>query len=63
MRQIVRALAFEDFDGFDRARGGAWPRVALTTMTEYDPTYTFPIVFPPAAGDAATSPRCSPRTG
>ena len=47
MRQIVRALAFEDFDGFDRSRGGAWPRVALTTMTEYDPTYTFPIVFPP----------------
>ncbi|MFI5079207.1 MAG: 2,3-bisphosphoglycerate-independent phosphoglycerate mutase, partial [Vicinamibacteria bacterium] len=48
MRQIVRALAFEDFDGFDRGRGGAWPRVALTTLTEYDPTYTYPIVYPPA---------------
>jgi 2,3-bisphosphoglycerate-independent phosphoglycerate mutase len=52
MRQIVRALAFEDFDGFDRTRGGAWPRVAITTMTEYDPKYTFPIVYPsePATG-------------
>jgi 2,3-bisphosphoglycerate-independent phosphoglycerate mutase len=52
MRQIVRALAFEDFDGFARSRGGAWPRVALTTMTEYDPKYTFPIVYPsePATG-------------
>jgi 2,3-bisphosphoglycerate-independent phosphoglycerate mutase len=52
MRQIVRALAFEEFDGFDRARGGAWPRVAITTMTEYDPKYTFPIVYPsePATG-------------
>ena len=48
MRQIVRALAFDDFDGFDRARGGAWPRVALTTLTEYDPKYSFPIVYPPA---------------
>jgi len=48
MRQIVRALAFEDFDGFDRTRGGAWPRVVLTTMTEYDPKFTFPIIYPPA---------------
>jgi 2,3-bisphosphoglycerate-independent phosphoglycerate mutase len=52
MRQIVRALTFEDFDGFDRSRNGSWPRVAVTTMTEYDPKYTFPIVYPsePATG-------------
>ncbi len=52
MRQIVQALAFEDFAGFDRSRGGAWPRVDLTTMTEYAPAYTFPVVYPsePATG-------------
>jgi 2,3-bisphosphoglycerate-independent phosphoglycerate mutase len=52
MRQIVRAMTFEDFDGFDRARAGSWPRVSLTTMTEYDPKYTFPVVYPsePATG-------------
>jgi len=52
MRQIVRALTFADFDGFDRSRQGAWPRVDLTTMTEYDPKFTFPIVYPsePATG-------------
>lgn len=44
MRQIVRALAVEGFDGFpvpDR------PRVALATMTQYDQTFPFPIAFPP----------------
>jgi 2,3-bisphosphoglycerate-independent phosphoglycerate mutase len=52
MRQIVRALTFEDFDGFDRGRSGTWPRVALTTLTEYDPKFTFPVVYPsePATG-------------
>jgi 2,3-bisphosphoglycerate-independent phosphoglycerate mutase len=52
MRQIVRALTFEDFDGFDRSRNGAWPRIDLTTMTEYDPKFRFPIVYPsePATG-------------
>ena len=29
------------------AAHGAWPRIDLTTMTEYDPTFTFPVVFPP----------------
>src|SRR5215207_1376 len=46
MRQIVQALAFEDFAGFDRSRAGAWPHVALTTRTEYAPSYTFPVVYP-----------------
>jgi 2,3-bisphosphoglycerate-independent phosphoglycerate mutase len=44
MRQIVRAMLFPDFDGFDR---GAWPRVEATTMTEYDPKFSFPLIFPP----------------
>jgi 2,3-bisphosphoglycerate-independent phosphoglycerate mutase len=44
MRQIVRALMFEDFDGFDR---GTRPRVECATFAEYDATFPFPIVFPP----------------
>jgi 2,3-bisphosphoglycerate-independent phosphoglycerate mutase len=44
MRQIVRALAVEPFEGFpvpDR------PSLALVTMTRYDRTFPFPIAFPP----------------
>ncbi len=44
MRQIVRALAVEPFDGFpvpDR------PRLDLVTMTRYDRTFPFPTAFPP----------------
>jgi 2,3-bisphosphoglycerate-independent phosphoglycerate mutase len=43
-RQLTRALAMDEFDGFDRA-----PRVRLnmTTMTQYDRTFTFPVIFPP----------------
>jgi 2,3-bisphosphoglycerate-independent phosphoglycerate mutase len=44
MRQIVRALAIQDFDGFDRA---PMPHVPLTTMTVYDRTFTFPVAFEP----------------
>jgi 2,3-bisphosphoglycerate-independent phosphoglycerate mutase len=49
MRQIIRAIAFDDFDGFERPNR---PRVHITTMTEYDPTFTYPIIFPnePATG-------------
>jgi len=49
MRQIIRTIAFDDFDGFERPNR---PRVEITTMTEYDPTFTYPIVFPnePATG-------------
>ena len=43
-RQIIRALMFDDFDGFDTAPR---PKVGLTTFTEYDATYPFPIAFPP----------------
>lgn len=43
MRQIIRALTFDDFDGFARAHV---PAMAVTTMTEYDGTFPFPVVFP-----------------
>jgi 2,3-bisphosphoglycerate-independent phosphoglycerate mutase len=44
MRQIVRALAVEGFDGF-AARDR--PALALVTMTQYDQTFPFPPAFPP----------------
>jgi 2,3-bisphosphoglycerate-independent phosphoglycerate mutase len=43
-RQITRALAFEDFDGFARPDR---PRVAATTMTVYDRTFGLPVVYTP----------------
>ena len=44
-RQLTRALAFEDFTGFERH---PYPRpLLLTTMTQYDRTFTFPVAFPP----------------
>ena len=45
MRQIVRALALAEFDGFDTGRR---PRVRLATMTQYDETFPFPVAFGPA---------------
>jgi len=43
-RQLTRALAMDRFDGFERN-----PRVAvnMTTMTQYDRTFTYPVIFPP----------------
>jgi 2,3-bisphosphoglycerate-independent phosphoglycerate mutase len=44
MRQMVRALAIEGFDGFDvRDR----PEIRLVTMTQYDATFPFPVAFGP----------------
>jgi 2,3-bisphosphoglycerate-independent phosphoglycerate mutase len=43
-RQMTRALAFEDFDGFDRP---TFPRVSVSTMTRYDVTFGLPVVFEP----------------
>lgn len=43
-RQLTRALAFDDFDGFER---GVHPRVHVTTMTMYDATFGLPIAFAP----------------
>ncbi len=44
MRQIVRALAVDGFDGFD---SGIRPTVDLVTMTQYDQTFPFPMAFGP----------------
>ncbi len=44
-RQMTRALTFEDFTGFDRH---PYPKaLVLTTMTQYDRTFTFPVIFTP----------------
>ena len=44
MRQIVRALAIGEFDGFDvRDR----PKLHVATMTQYDQTFALPIAFEP----------------
>ncbi|HEX9937863.1 MAG TPA: 2,3-bisphosphoglycerate-independent phosphoglycerate mutase [Longimicrobium sp.] len=43
-RQMTRALADPAFSGFDR---GAWPKVELATMTEYDEAFPLPAAFPP----------------
>ena len=43
-RQLTRAIALEDFDGFDRRDR---PRVHFTTMTVYDRTFDLPVVFTP----------------
>jgi 2,3-bisphosphoglycerate-independent phosphoglycerate mutase len=43
-RQLTRAIAFTDFDGFERA---IQPRVHYTTMTVYDRTFGLPVVFEP----------------
>jgi 2,3-bisphosphoglycerate-independent phosphoglycerate mutase len=43
-RQLSRALALDEFDGFER---NPRPGINMTTMTQYDRTFTFPVVFPP----------------
>jgi 2,3-bisphosphoglycerate-independent phosphoglycerate mutase len=44
VRQITRAIALDDFDGFERP---GRPRVHYTCMTVYDRTFDLPVVFPP----------------
>jgi 2,3-bisphosphoglycerate-independent phosphoglycerate mutase len=44
MRQMVRAWTQPDFTGFDR-RGA--PLIDTVTMTQYDETFTLPVVFGP----------------
>jgi 2,3-bisphosphoglycerate-independent phosphoglycerate mutase len=44
MRQIVRALTADGFDGFEIAHR---PAVYLVTMTQYDQTFTAPMAFEP----------------
>ncbi len=43
-RQLTRAIALDDFDGFERPHR---PRVHFTTMTVYDRTFNLPAVFTP----------------
>jgi len=44
-RQLTRALGERDFDEFDR---GDAPEVHLTTLTEYNEDWSYPVAFPPA---------------
>lgn len=44
MRQIVRALRVDGFDGFEVTDR---PKVAMVTMTQYDRTFPVPQAFPP----------------
>ncbi|MEX0912828.1 MAG: 2,3-bisphosphoglycerate-independent phosphoglycerate mutase [Gemmatimonadota bacterium] len=45
VRQISRALADEEFDGFDR--GAQHPTVEVVTMTQYDADFPLDVAFPP----------------
>lgn len=44
VREITRALMFDDFDGFTRKRQ---PKLHYVCLTVYDETFEFPIAFPP----------------
>jgi 2,3-bisphosphoglycerate-independent phosphoglycerate mutase len=44
MRQIVRALSLEGFDGFET---GPRPATRAVTLTQYDQTFPLPQAFPP----------------
>jgi 2,3-bisphosphoglycerate-independent phosphoglycerate mutase len=43
-RQITRAIALDDFDGFERPHR---PRVPTTSMTVHDRTFNLPVAFDP----------------
>jgi 2,3-bisphosphoglycerate-independent phosphoglycerate mutase len=43
-RELVRAIGEPDFEEFPR---GAAPRVELTTLTEYQKGWEYPVAFPP----------------
>jgi 2,3-bisphosphoglycerate-independent phosphoglycerate mutase len=43
-RQLTRALGEPDFDEFDR---GEAPEVRLTSLTEYQEEWDYPVAFPP----------------
>ncbi len=51
-RQLTRALGEPDFDEFDR---GEAPDVRLTTLTEYQEDWSYPVAFPPARPDVTLS--------
>ncbi len=43
-RELTAAFALFGFSGFKRAR---WPQVHYLCMTEYDSSFSLPVVFPP----------------
>ncbi len=43
-RQLCDAILKDDFNGFKREYR---PKISLATMTEYDPAYGVPILYPP----------------
>ncbi len=45
-RQLVRAIGEPDFDEFDRPAG--FEPLALTTLTEYQEGWPYPVAYPPA---------------
>ena len=45
-RQLTRALADPDFGEFDRGRA---PRVTMTTLTEFQSGWPYPVAFAPSA--------------
>ncbi|HEY7150421.1 MAG TPA: 2,3-bisphosphoglycerate-independent phosphoglycerate mutase [Solirubrobacterales bacterium] len=51
-RQLVRALAEPGFDEFPR---GTAPTVKLTTLTEFQSGWTYPVAFPPRAPGATVA--------
>jgi 2,3-bisphosphoglycerate-independent phosphoglycerate mutase len=48
MRQLVRALSIDGFDGFET---GPRPATRAVTMTQYDQTFPLPRAFPPFSFD------------
>jgi 2,3-bisphosphoglycerate-independent phosphoglycerate mutase len=48
MRQIVRAISIDGFDGFDT---GTRPATRAVTMTQYDQRFSLPQAFPPLSMD------------
>jgi len=42
MRQIVKAIGVEEFEGFERKRKS----VGIITMCDYDKSFAFPVLFP-----------------
>jgi 2,3-bisphosphoglycerate-independent phosphoglycerate mutase len=51
-RQLVRALGERDFDEFPR---GAAPRLDVTTMTEYQEDWDYPVAFSPRDPETTVS--------
>ncbi|MBU6429721.1 MAG: 2,3-bisphosphoglycerate-independent phosphoglycerate mutase, partial [Cyanobacteria bacterium REEB65] len=52
-REITRAIALEDFDGFERP---SRPQVRFVCMTEYDATFGLPVAYAKQSLDRILSP-------